>query len=120
MKIFELLGEENDNTVCRVLVTHENKTLSQFKQDINSLMVKYGESYIEANSDYWITCGDWIVYASKKLSELGYVKIETERYTISGSGIIAGSKVDNKFRRIVGSDMYNKAKEHNATLRGVF
>lgn len=98
-----------------------DKSDEQFKHDIQSLMKKYGDEYLN-DSQSWIGTDGFITFIAPKLKELGYEEIHpTTFYTFQGGGIIRKGFVENehlpeKEREIInvmGEDFINKCIKKN-------
>jgi len=106
------------------LYTHYNddKTKLEFEEDVVSLLIKYGNEYID-QTDCWTGAGDWIEYISTKLSELGYSEVEPDTFNFWNADIFKtpdeygedGST--EKWGKIVGKELLDKAIAHNIKIR---
>jgi len=116
MKIFELSWRCYED-YCPYLFSHETKTKEEFNEDVKSILIKYGNEYINQETS-WVGASDWIKYIVDKMPELGYQLVKPEIFSIWGAFIIDGDdETDIDFGNIVGIDLLHKAIEHNNNLR---
>ena len=99
------------------LFIHFGKTQEDFKQDIKSLLVKYGKDYL-SSEESWACANRWIDFIAKKMPELGYQPIQPIRESFFGSYIIEGNKDGDKvWGEVVGEELLQEAIEHNNKIR---
>lgn len=116
MKIFELAWTWYED-YCPYLFAHESKTKEEFDLDVEAILIKYGNEYINQETS-WVGAHSWIEYIVNKIPELGYTIIKPERFSIFGAFIIDGDEDDDiAFGKIVGDELLRKAIEHNKNLR---
>lgn len=101
------------------LFRHENKTIDEFKSDVNSLLIKYGEEYLASDKETWADVGYWIRFIVPKMSELGYERVITESYIFSGFDIIRKDNDVNDFVKVIGEELANKAYAHNDSVEKI-
>ncbi len=96
---------------------HLNKTETEFKEDVQLLLKKYGKDYIDNQRGY-VGASSWIDFISDKMYELGYEKITPIRESFFGAYIIEGTDEDDiHFGDIVGQELLHEAIEHNNNVR---
>ncbi len=95
---------------------HLAKSNEDFDQDVNSLMVKYGQEYIEQET-CWVGINSWVEYVSTKLTELGYNRVETHNYGFFGGSILEGDREEKKWESVVGKELLQMAISKNKNLR---
>ena len=99
------------------LFTHDNKTEQEFKEDVQFLLVKYGNEYIEQERG-WVGANYWIKYVAPKLVELGYKEVKPIEWSFFGGSILSSENIirndDLKWKEIVGKELFSKAIEANS------
>lgn len=97
---------------------HFEKTQKQFKQDVKSLLIKYGEDYLK-NEKSWAGAMGWIEFIVDKMPELGYKLIKPISEVFFGAYIIENnSEEDNKnWSEIVGEELFQRAILHNKKIK---
>lgn len=115
MNIFELSWHDYDE-LSYWLFSHDNKNQDDFNNDVNFLLKKYGEEYIN-NEKSWVGACYWIGYIVPKMEELGYTKVEPIKWSFTGAGIINFDNIisedDLRWSEVVGEDLLFKAARHN-------
>lgn len=99
------------------IFTHENKSKIQFNKDVNMLISKYADEYLETLSgefDFAYLRG-LIKYAASKMDELGYVRMDLVEYNITGA-LRYGGHEDKQLKKILGSKLYKKIINYNKEL----
>ena len=99
------------------LFIHFGKTEEDFKQDIKSLLVKYGKDYL-ASEKSWVGANGWIDFIAEKMPELGYQPVQPIRENFFGAYIIEGNDDDDKrWGDVVGEELLQEAILHNNKVR---
>ena len=99
------------------LFIHFGKTQEDFKQDVKSLLVKYGKDYL-ASEESWAGANGWVDFIADKMPELGYQPIQPIRESFSGAYIIEGDNEDDKrWGEVVGKELLQEAISHNNKIR---
>lgn len=99
------------------LFTHPEKSQEDFKQDVKSLLIKYGNDYL-ANEKSWAGVNEWVDFVAKKMPELGYQPIQPVTESFFGAHIIDGDDEDNNaWGKVVGDGLLRKAIKHNNRIR---
>ena len=99
------------------LFIHFGKTQEDFKQDVKSLLVKYGRDYL-ASEESWACANGWVDFIAEKMPELGYQPIQPIRENFFGAYIIEGSEDDDKiWGEVVGEELLQEAIAHNNKIR---
>lgn len=115
MKLFQLAYKHWEEYVP-YLFTHINveKTIEEFKLDVDSLLTKYGEEFINS-SDSWVGVDEWVKFIIPKMSELGYSPIDPPSYIIWGASILDSEDdiSDSEWTEKVGDDLCQKAIAKN-------
>lgn len=116
MNIFKLSWYDYDEGVS-YLFSHDNKNQEEFNNDVNHLLIKYGNEYIEQEIG-WIGANSWIQFIVPKLIEIGYKQINPIEWSFFGSSIIGLdneiSDDDIKWGKIVGDELFNKSIQYNS------
>ena len=112
MKVFKLVWSDWDEG-SYYLYTHPDKTQKAFEKDVKSLLVKYGNEYLESE-DSWAGAHKWICFISDKLPELGYQPVETVNVFFDGGQILKRrDRESTRWKKTVGKELMQKAIEHN-------
>lgn len=99
------------------LFIHFGKTQEQFKQDVKSLLVKYGKDYLKSEQS-WAGANGWVDFIADKMPELGYQPIKPISESFFGAYIIEGNEDDDKrWGEIVGEELLQEAILHNNKVR---
>lgn len=99
------------------LFIHFEKTQEDFKQDVKSLLIKYGKDYL-SSEESWAGADRWIDFIAKKMPELGYQPIEPIRESFFGSYIIDGDGDGDKYwGEVVGEELLQEAIAHNNKIK---
>jgi hypothetical protein len=99
------------------LFIHFGKTQDDFKQDVKSLLVKYGKDYL-ASEQSWAGANGWVDFIAEKMPELGYQPIKPIRESFFGAYIIEGNEDDAKaWGEVVGEELLQEAITHNNKIR---
>lgn len=118
MKIFRLAWMDYED-YSSWLFSHEYKTEEQFKEDVEILLKKYGDEYLDGE-DSWASSNRWIKLVSDKLPELGYTVVEPLDWSFFGGFILNhDGRMDNQdeeWEKIVGRELMEKAKLHNRNI----
>jgi len=112
---------------CTYLYTHDNKTESEFKEDVKMLLKKYGNEYLE-NEESWAGADKWIDFVAGKINELGYNMPKPAIFSFSGGYIFKDAKRDpdedgieeKKWAEIVGQDLMDAALLHNKKIEDLY
>lgn len=100
------------------LFIHINKTKDQFKEDVKSLLIKYGKDYIKSEEEHWTGAHSWIEFISNKMEELGYEKVIPIRESFFGGYILEENDEESeKWGEIVGKDLLKEAIDHNKKVK---
>ena len=99
---------------------HENKTHEEFKQDVDSLLVKYGPQLILENLtklkkegyNNYISVSTWIEYIIDKLPQLGYIRILPQCYNFSEE-LLVHDPTKFAFERTIGKKLLTKVINYN-------
>lgn len=120
--LFEIVWSwhDEDNTY---LYTHDNKTDSEFQEDVKMLLRKYGKEYLETEES-WAGANKWIEFVSGKMHELGYNYAKPAQFSFFGGYIFKDKKIDpdedgieeKKWAEIVGQDLMDAALLHNQKI----
>lgn len=98
------------------LFIHSDKTQDQFKEDVKSLLIKYGKEYL-TQEDSWAGASGWVEFIAGKMPELGYQPVQPITESFFGAYIIKGDdKEDKKWGDVVGEDLLREAILHNKKL----
>lgn len=115
-KIFELKLDVGD-MVKTFVFYHENKKISTFKKDCNSIIRKYSKQYVENEKIDNLIGGDNIVeYSISHLTELGYTFISSNSYTINCPIVIDEQSYNKQLSRIIGTYIIGKIKKINSNI----
>ena len=99
------------------LFIHFGKTQEQFKQDVKSLLVKYGKDYLKSETS-WAGANGWVDFIADKMPELGYQPIKPISESFFGAYIIEGNEDDDKrWGEVVGEELLQEAILHNKKVR---
>ena len=98
------------------LFIHFGKTQDDFKQDVKSLLVKYGKDYL-ASEQNWASVNGWVDFIAEKMPELGYQPIEPIRESFWDSYIIGNEDGDKAWGEVVGEELLQEAITHNNKIR---
>lgn len=99
------------------LFIHFGKTKDDFKQDVKSLLVKYGKDYL-ASEQGLAGANGWVDFIAEKMPELGYQPIKPIRESFFGAYIIEGDEDDDKaWGEVVGEELLQEAITHNNKIR---
>ena len=74
------------------LFIHFGKTQDDFKQDVKSLLVKYGQDYL-ASEQSWAGANGWVDFIAEKMPELGYQPIQPIRESFFGLTLLKAMKM---------------------------
>lgn len=98
------------------LFIHTDKTQKQFKEDVKSLLVKYGKDYLKSETS-WAGASGWVEFIADKMPELGYQSIKPIGESFWGAYIIKGDEDDDKkWGEVVGEELLQEAILHNKKL----
>ncbi len=98
------------------LFIHTDKTQEQFKQDVRSLLVKYGRDYLKSETS-WVGANGWVDFIADKMPELGYQPIQPISEGFWGAYIIKGdSKDDDRWGEVIGEELLCEAILHNKKI----
>lgn len=98
------------------LFIHTDKTQEQFKEDVKSLLVKYGKDYLKSETS-WAGASGWVEFIADKMPELGYQPINPIGESFWGAYIIKGDEDDDKkWGEVVGEELLQEAILHNQKL----
>lgn len=92
------------------LFIHLDKTEKQFKEDVEMLLVKYGDEYINSEES-WVGANNWIAYVAKKMEELGYELFQPVRVSYFGAYII--KEEDKDWKKVIGKKLFDKSVARN-------
>jgi hypothetical protein len=99
---------------------HDNKTNEEFQLDVNSLLLKYGDEYIDSEENGMVDDAGWVAYVATKMGELGYGEVKVDGwYNLLQMGLINSSKEKDyedsfkHFKSIVGEELMKKAIKKN-------
>ena len=117
MKIYELYWSWYEDYIHFTFCHPENKSEEEFKADVDSLMIKYGEDYLESEES-WAGANGWVEYIVPKMKELGYETPTQTTYGFWGAYIIESKADDDKkFGDVVGKELLEKAIKHNKKIK---
>lgn len=95
---------------------HFNKTQDQFSKDIQSLLIKYGNDYLESEEGL-ISVQGWIEFIAEKLPELGYKRIEPIKATYYEISYLSEFAQESKdWSDVVGEELLQKAIKQNQKI----
>ena len=120
-QIFQLSGYDWGDH-CYWLFYHENKTINQFKKDVNFLLNKCHDEFFNDHFENphlkggYIKMDRYLKMVSQKLSELGYKEVETSKYVFN-SGIIE-KDTHQELKKIIGKENHKKIIDYNKNLYG--
>lgn len=123
--IYKMEWNDYDSAID-YLFEHDDKTEEQFKADCIKAIRAVGEKYL-SDENGWISAPDWIEIAAKKMIDYGYRPVNPITWSHFGSDIIGDfeydedyrlritpiSKGDEKWKEIVGGDLFKKSLEKN-------
>lgn len=99
------------------LFIHFDKTQDDFKQDVKSLLIKYGKDYLSSEQS-WAGANGWVDFIAEKMPELGYQPIKPISESFWGAFIIEGKGDDDKeWGEVVGEELLQEAIIHNNKIR---
>lgn len=98
------------------LFTHPTQTEGGFKEDVEFLLKKYGEAYIN-QEDGWVSSFGWIEFIVGKMGELGYTEVKPMRWSFFGGYILGRDDEDLKeWKNKVGDSLADLAVQKNEDM----
>ena len=118
MKIYNLSWSWHEDYCPHNFFHAEDKSQSDFEDDVKSLFEKYLDGYIE-NNEHWIGASDMFDFIATKLPELGYEKFEHIDVNAFGAYIIEDKDGDDKefADKFLTNDHFEKILAKNKQLR---
>lgn len=101
----------------------EDKTREQFEADMQFLLVKYGDEYLEQLKENpgWAGNDEWTSAALAHAKELGYTQPEKVNVSTRSIWILSGDPNEKSWEKLVGPELHQKAVGYNEEFKaGVF
>lgn len=123
-KLFEIVLRDEEGIVFFLQYTNidPEKTQTDFKNDISTLLQEYGNHYLDdrLNDKTFATTYDWLIGALEDIEELGYREVKPYQLIINDENIVGFHDSEDKtFSKLVGHDLYKKATENNKIIKQI-
>lgn len=113
MNLYELNWDWYDDFASYLFSHPEPKTQDEFRNDVRSLLTKYGPDYL-GSEDSYASAEAWIRFAAEHLGELGYEAVNPIRVVFGGSIILRED--DARWREYASDELFEAAVRKNTKI----